>query len=47
MKLMKMVANVMAKVSSKSAVAVSSSASLAGYHQPKEPKSIKKFKTSK
>lgn len=47
MKLIKRAAKVMAKVSSKSAVAVSSSVSLAGYHQPKEPESLKNFKFSK
>lgn len=47
MKFMKKAAETMAKISSKSAMSVSSSASLAGYHQAKEPKSLKNFKSSK
>lgn len=47
MKVMKKTAKVMAKVSSKSAVSVSSSASLVGYHQPKEPKVLKSIKSAK
>lgn len=41
MKMMSKIANEMAKVSLKSAKAVSTSASLFGFHQPKEPKSLK------
>lgn len=43
MKMMKKVAKVMSKASLKVAESTSASASLFGYHQPKEPKALKKL----
>ncbi len=47
MKFMKKAAETMAKISLKSAKSVSLSASLFGFHQPKEPKALKSFKSIK
>lgn len=47
MKFLKKAAEVMSKISSKSAMSVSSSASIGGYHQAKEPKALKSFKSDK